>query len=92
MNNYTNPNELLEALKQLEELWLSGGYEECNVLHAEVQAQWPGFQVRRSNALKKYGLFPMATEEEAMEADQADLGKIDREWRAYRNEGLGKGG
>jgi hypothetical protein len=65
MPNYQNSQELLEALKRLEELWISGEYKECNALHAEIQAQWPGFQVRRSNALKKYGLFPMGTDQEA---------------------------
>lgn len=90
MNNYTN--ELLKALKQLEDHWNEGRYQQFNGLIAEIESQWPGFQIRYSSNLKKYGLFPMTTDAEAWEADQADLSRIDREWRAYRNEGLGKGG
>lgn len=33
-----------------------------------------------------------AKERHAMKADERDMAQIEREWRAYRNEGLGSGG
>lgn len=92
MANYQNPQELLEALKKLQMFFEQSKYKELNALLSDVESQWPGFQVRQSSKLKKFGLFPRGSEEDAWEADQDDLGKIDREWKAYRNEGLGSRG
>lgn len=84
MANYQNIQELLGALKSLEDLWSQGDFDRFNALIVKVEAQLPGFQVQRSSVLEKCGLFPQTTEQEREESEMAEQAQIAREWDKYR--------